>query len=95
MANYAETEPTRTYALKKENHMPIDDGQRRIFHDGQFQGWEYVHDDGTKGLDIFYCFLEEYRVGQYLLSLSSISMAKRFVAGIQKWIDEQEYEKEK
>jgi hypothetical protein len=91
MVSYQEHEKEFTYPMKKENYLPQDDTQRRVFWDGQFQGWEYIRkDDDVRGLDIFYCFLEDYRVGQYLLSLSSVGMAKKFVAGIQKWIDEVE-----
>jgi ferritin-like metal-binding protein YciE len=49
-----------------------------------------VNDDGKKGLEVFYCFVENWRVGQYLFTLSNVAMAKSLVAGIQKWIDERE-----
>ena len=87
---YHEERQTMNYAKKKENFLPIEEGQRRVFRDGQFQGWEYVGVDGRKGIEIFLCFVERDRVGEYLYTLSSVGMAKSLVAGIQKWIDEME-----
>lgn len=56
-------------------------GAKRVFHDGQYQGWEIKNT-----LFILSCFLEKERVGKLLFYIQNDDSGKKLVDEIVGWM---------